>query len=123
MNYLRQIAEFNGRLQVVPLSARAQALWYCLMWHANSAWWRSPLSLAESTLRGELGLNHDQFLRARAELVQSGYVETRPQAGRKACHYYIIDLEQQRKADEERREIYGAAGVGLMEELERRSMV
>ena len=92
MNYLKQIWSFHGRLLTHPLSARAIALWYMMMHHAAAAKWRTPMSIAEATLRGELTLEHKQFLSARKELVEGGYIVHEPQAGRMAPHYMMIDL-------------------------------
>ena len=94
MNYLRQIVGFYSTLEVKPLSARSQALWHCLMWHYNSARWRSPIVVSESVLCGELGLSHKQFLTARKELVEGGYIIHNHQQGRKPASYEILSLEE-----------------------------
>ena len=98
MNYLKQISEFNSRLEIVNLSARSQALWYCLMWHYNKAFWRAPLVISESTLRGELSLTHKQFLAARKELIDGGFIIHYPKQGKKPTSYDIVDLSTERAA-------------------------
>lgn len=99
MNYLTQIMEFYSRLEVAPLNARAQAFFHCLMYHFNKSRWRSPLILPEAVFIGELQFSHRQFLQARRELVENGYVNYYQQPGNKSAHYGLIDLEELRKLE------------------------
>lgn len=92
MNYLRLITGFYARLEICPLSARSQALWHTLVWHCNKARWQQPIQLHELVLRGELSLTHKQFLAARSELIEGGYIEHIIHQGRTPASYNIIDL-------------------------------
>lgn len=97
-NYLKAIMLMQEMLEVQPISARAQAFYYCLLSHMNRAHGAYPLSVAESTLRGELKLNHDQFIRTRRELVEAEYIRIVSAGGRKACLYFLcesLDTEQE----------------------------
>ena len=94
MNYLRELLAFHGACMVNPVSARAMALWYMLMYYSNLARWRFPITVSESQLRGAIGLNHDQFIRARRELVEGGYIKHMPQAGNKAARYTMVKLSK-----------------------------
>lgn len=97
VNYITEIREFYSRLLIIPLSAHAQALWHRLMYHWNNAFWRLPLAgLSESQLCGEVGLNHKQFIKARLELVNGGYVQHIPQKGRMPPLYNMVILSAQR---------------------------
>lgn len=94
MNYLRELLAFHASCVVAPVSARAMALWYTLMYFSNLARWRFPIIVSEAQLRGSLGLNHDQFIRARRELVEAGYLRHFPQPGNKAAKYTIVKLSK-----------------------------
>lgn len=93
MNYLSEIIGFHRQLLVKPLSARAIAMWYTLMYYGNAAQWQWPIVLPESRLRGALGLSHRQFLDARRELVLGGYVLHKPRAGRLAPEYVVLSKD------------------------------
>lgn len=93
MNYLSEIIGFHRQLLVKPLSARAIAMWYTLMYYGNAAQWQWPIVLSESRLRGALGLSHRQFLDARRELVLGGYVLHKPRAGRQAPEYVVLSKD------------------------------
>ena len=93
MNYLSEILGFHRQLLFKPLSARAMAFWYVLMYYGNAAHWQWPIILSESLLRGVLGLSHRQFLDARRELVLGGYILHKPRAGRRAPEYVVLSQE------------------------------
>lgn len=88
-SYLSQINDFEACMANEPVSARARALWYRLMYHWNRAYWQQPIILSETVIRGELDLSHRQFLSARAELKGAGYIIHKAQGGRKAGKYWI----------------------------------
>jgi len=95
MNYLRELLAFHAACIVSPVSARAMALWYTLMYFSNMARWRFPITVSEAQLRGTAGgLNHEQFIKARKELVEGGYVQHFPQAGNRAAKYKMIELSK-----------------------------
>jgi hypothetical protein len=75
------------------------ALWYTLMFFANQARWHFPLTISEPRLRGAVGLNHDQFIRARKELVLAGYVKHFPQPGNRAARYSMVALTMEERQD------------------------
>jgi len=92
VNYLKELLAFHRELRRQPVSARAMALWYTLMYYSNQAMWRFPVTVSEPELRGSLGLNHDQFIRARRELVEGGYLKHFPQPGNRAAKYTMVKL-------------------------------
>ena len=100
--YLDQILEFN-RCQRTDkrVSARAQALWYYLMYEYNKARWHCPLLLSAMQIRGELILNKKQFEDARKKLVDHGYILHVRNDGRKPAHYYIKVLKWKKELEKE----------------------
>jgi len=90
MNYLSEINEFHKRCLYNPVSARAIAFWFILMHYANSARWHFPLVIRESKIRGDLGLNHEQFIIARKELVDGEYIIHEVQSGNRPAKYRIV---------------------------------
>lgn len=88
-SYITQINDFEMSMQYAPVSARARALWYRLMHYWNKAYWNQPLILTETTIRGDLNLTHGQFLNARKELKDEGYIIHKAQGGRKPGQYWI----------------------------------
>lgn len=94
MNYIKQINLFYTELKVKPVSGLAQALYFLLLHYSNLASWRSPISVGELVLRGELQITHKAFLKAREELKEGGYIEHVPRLGKKPAFYIIKDLEE-----------------------------
>ena len=95
MNYLRELLAFHAACLVSPVSARAMALWYTLMYFSNMARWRFPITISEAQLRGAAGgLNHEQFIKARRELVDGGYLHHFPQPGNRAAKYTMTELSR-----------------------------
>lgn len=92
MNYIKQINAFYSRLLLSPLSARGQALWFYLMHCYNTTHWQSPVVVSEATIRGALTLTHKQFLAARKELVDGGYIIHYAKEGRKPASYEVVRL-------------------------------
>ena len=94
MNYLRELLAFHATCIISPVSARAMAMWYTLMYFSNMARWHFPITIWEMQLRGQIGLNHEQFINARKELVEGGYVIHHRQLGNKAAKYTMVQLSK-----------------------------
>lgn len=73
----------------MPLSANAQALWHLLMNMSNRAGWPKTICIAESVLRGMLGISHGSFVKARAELVAACLILHIPRQGKQAPFYLL----------------------------------
>lgn len=99
MNYLSQIQEFYSRQLTQALSARAQALWYYLLYCVNRARWRQPLEVRRELLQGALSLSKRQFYAARDELVAGGYIIVERQLGNQPSLYTVIDLTALRRTE------------------------
>ncbi len=88
--WITEIRYFYIRQTMDPLSAHAQALWHYLMYRANNTFWKFPLVLRATELSGALNMSVSSVKKARAELVNGGYLLHERQTGNRAAQYYLL---------------------------------
>lgn len=89
MNYIREINAFMDWLEVNPLDATTQTLWFHLMAIANKCGWPEWFTVANLTLMAKVGISENTLAKHRNILVQKGRIEYKNQ-GKKAGRYRII---------------------------------
>lgn len=92
MNYLKEIIAFYDRQVQQPLSASAITLWHALMYINNKTRWKNTFTAAGTFLQFIGGLTESSFKRARAELVEYGYIEYESLGRGKAPRYKMKSL-------------------------------
>lgn len=88
--WLNEIRFFYKRQVMLPLSPHAQALWHYLMWRANCVFWQFPLRLSLYELSGGTKMSTSMVKRARAELMDGGYILHEAFGGNKPAGYWIL---------------------------------
>ena len=88
--WLNEIRYFYKRQVAAPISPHAQALWHWLMWRANNVFWQFPLRLSVPEIAGGTKMSTAMVKRARAELVQGGYLLHEAYGGNRAGGYWLM---------------------------------
>lgn len=92
MNYLKEILAFYDRQFQEPLSSSAVTLWHALMYMNNKTRWKNVFKASGPMLQLLTGLKESSFKRARAELVEHGYIEVTSQGHGKTPIYQMNSL-------------------------------
>ncbi len=90
MNYLKQLKGFYLRRRLYPLSSSAIALYYMLLEQFNLVGFPKYMSIPLSRLVGESNLGKTSICRARAELVEGGYLNVKMSLYRSQSAVYSI---------------------------------
>lgn len=90
MNYIRELNAFIDWLEINPLEAITQTLWFHLMAIANKSGWPEWFTVANLTLQAKLNVSENTLNKHRNLLVQKGRIEYRSQGKQKAGKYRII---------------------------------
>lgn len=92
MNYIRELNAFIDWLEINPLEAITQTLWFHLMAIANKSGWPEWFTVANLTLQAKLNVSENTLNKHRNLLVQKGRIEYRSQGKQKAGKYRIISF-------------------------------
>lgn len=93
MNYIKQLNEFYSTLDYKPLSANAIAIYFVLLQVANKTGWIDKFRVANTVLTSKCDLNMQKLIRARANLINQGYITySRGRNQNEAPVYSIIKL-------------------------------
>ncbi|WP_400162890.1 DnaD domain protein [Brevibacillus sp. TJ4] len=92
MNYIRELNAFIDWLEINPLEAITQTLWFHLMAIANKSGWPEWFTVANLTLQAKLNVSENTLNKHRNLLVQKGRIEYRSQGKHKAGKYRIISF-------------------------------
>jgi len=91
MNYLKELNAFDDWLEINPLEATTQTLWYRLMAIANKSGWPEWFTVANLTLQAKLGgVSKATLIKHRNILVQKRRIEYIGQGKQTAGKYKII---------------------------------
>lgn len=88
--WISEIRYFYIRQLAFPLSPHAQALWHWLMWKLNSAFWCQPIKLSLAELAGGTKMSPSMVKKARAELIEGGYIIHEPMGGARPASYLML---------------------------------
>lgn len=94
MNYINQLLGYRRKRLVQPVGTNSIALYFILFEYCNDLGFPEWFTAANSTLQGLSGLAIGPFQRARAELVQKGFVSYRSSGGNRAGRYQLVDLTE-----------------------------
>lgn len=94
MGLIDEVKAFDELLEYTELSPQAIALWYAVLNRFNRAGWRSPISIANSTLCTKTGLSVAGLKRVRNTLVQIGLISYKPSTSNKAPLYTFVPVAQ-----------------------------
>ena len=95
MGMIDEVKAFDELLEYTELSPQAIALWYAILNRFNRAGWRSPISIANSTLCTKTGLSVAGLKRVRNTLVQIGLISYKPSTSNKAPLYTFVSVVAQ----------------------------
>lgn len=104
MNYIKEINAFMDWLEINPLEATTQTLWFHIMSIANKSGWPEWFTVANLTLMAKAGISENTLNRHRNILIQKGRIEYKNQGRQKAGRYKIIpftSIFEVRKEDKE----------------------
>ncbi|MDW7673199.1 MAG: DnaD domain protein [Bacillota bacterium] len=90
MNYLKEINAFMDWLEINPLEATTQALWFHIMAISNKCGWPEWFTVANLTLQAKIGITDKTLGKHRNLLIQKGRIDYRNQGKQKAGKYKII---------------------------------
>ena len=90
MNYIRELNAFIDWLEINPLEAITQTLWFHLMAIANKSNWPEWFTVANLTLQAKLGVSENTLNKHRLFLIQKGRIEYKSQGKQKAGKYRIV---------------------------------
>lgn len=90
MNYLKEINAFMDWLEINPLDATTQALWFHIMAIANKSGWPEWFTIANLTLMAKVGISENTLIKHRNILIQKNRIEYKNQGKHKAGKYRII---------------------------------
>lgn len=91
-SYLQHLNAFRERRKIEPLSTSEIALYYILMEYNNELGWPELFTIANGVAEGLAGLTTPTFKRARAGLVNKGYIEYKNGRGSQCGQYLIVEL-------------------------------
>lgn len=92
MNYIKEIIAFYDRQVLEPLSSSAVSLWHALMHINNKTRWKNEFTAIGTYLQFIAGLSSSSFKRARAELVEHGYIQYESLGRGRAPRYTLNSL-------------------------------
>lgn len=90
MNYIKEINAFMDWLEINPLEAITQTLWFHLMAIANKSGWPEWFTVANLTLQARLGVSDKTLGKHRNILIQKGRIEYRNQGKQQAGKYRFL---------------------------------
>ena len=96
MTYAEHLKEFYRRKQSVPISGKAQLLYYTLCEKFNSADFPKCLQVSLSSLTSETGLTKNQIIKARKELIVKGYLQAIGSPYERRRTIFIVPLNTDR---------------------------
>ncbi|MBQ8509918.1 MAG: hypothetical protein IJ493_08445 [Clostridia bacterium] len=105
MNYLTQLLGFRLKRKLTPISSSALALYVVLLENFNTLGFPSTLCLPNTLLAAEAHIGKTTVNRARAELVDQGYIHYTPGQIHSAGIYQLIELDPHQFAAHRREEI------------------
>lgn len=95
MNYMDEINAFIDWLEINPLDAGAQALWFHLMAICHKSGSPDWFTVANLTLQAKLGVTDKTLAKHRNTLINKGRIAYKNQGKRKAGKYRIIPFNQE----------------------------
>lgn len=101
MNYIREINSFMDWLEINPLEANTQALWFHIMAIANKSGWPEWFTIANLTLMAKVGISENTLNKHRNILIQKGRIEYKNQGKQKAGKYRIISFTSNTEVKQE----------------------
>lgn len=75
MNLEKQLDEYYSKLDFDPISSNAQAIYSILLQISRKTHFKKEFRVANSILIAKTGLPKTTLQRARAELIENGYIE------------------------------------------------
>lgn len=75
MNLGKQLEEFYSRLDFNPISSNAIALYTILLQISRKTNYKEEFRVSNTILMGKTNINISALQRARAELIESGYID------------------------------------------------
>ena len=90
MNYIREINAFMDWLEINPLEATTQALWFHIMAIANKSGWPEWFTIANLTLMARVNISENTLIKHRNILIQKGRILYKNQGKQKAGKYKLI---------------------------------
>ncbi|WP_156290680.1 DnaD domain protein [Oceanobacillus salinisoli] len=106
MNYIKELNALYDRIEIVPLSGSATALWHALMHINNKTRWQKQFTASAAVLCLKAGLKESSFKRARKELKEKGYIDYQSRDHNQAPIYQMIsltyddyDVDEEQEAD------------------------
>lgn len=94
MNYIKEINAFYQIQETNQLSSTAANVWHVLLHVNNRAGWKREFTVAMSGVCFKANISLSTFRRARAELVEKGYLSFRSRSGNRSAVYQMVSLEE-----------------------------
>lgn len=88
-------------LEINPLEANTQALWFHIMAIANKSGWPEWFTIANLTLMAKVGISENTLNKHRNILIQKGRIEYKNQGKQKAGKYRIISFTSNTEVKQE----------------------
>lgn len=99
MNYIREINAFMDWLEINPLDATTQTLWFHIMAIANKSGWPEWFTIANLTLMAKVGISENTLIKHRNILIQKERIEYKNQGKQKAGKYRIIPFTSKNEVE------------------------
>lgn len=99
MNYIKEINAFMDWLEINPLEAITQALWFHIMAIANKSGWPEWFTIANLTLMARLNVSENTLIKHRNILIQKGRILYKNQGKKKAGKYKLIPFTSKNEAN------------------------